>query len=372
MNRYDKLNPRINARPQKTGMADGILRNLDIKSKEIAEIAGVSRSTVSRVINNYPNVPAKTREKVMRVIEQYNYFPNISAQILAGKKTKTLGLFFIDQSHFSEDSSANLLITGIIENASILGYNVLAYIIRDLSTADNMKNVKEVFYQERIAGGIFIGAENHEPIVEELIAGGFIVGILDQVLPGRSEPNRIVYNLDNEGAAMQAVDYLVRLNHTKIGIINSTMSRASASFKFKGFMNRMQHHGLEVKKHWIMHGQYESGGYEAMDNLIRNSTDLPTAIFAANDSIAFGAIRAANDHQLKVPDDISIIGINDQKLSAYYKPALTTFRSNFKEFISGITTSVIEAVENGVANESIKVTLDLELVERESCKRVEE
>ncbi|NHN31498.1 LacI family DNA-binding transcriptional regulator [Paenibacillus agricola] len=352
-------------------MADGIVRNLDIKSKEIAEIAGVSRSTVSRVINNYPNVPAKTREKVMRVIEQYNYFPNISAQILAGKKTKTIGLFFIDQSHFSEDPSANLLITGIIENASILGYNVLAYIIRDLSTNESIKNVKEVFYQERIAGGIFMGAENHEPIVEELIAGGFIVGILDQVLPGRNEPNRIVYNLDNEAAAMQAVDYLVSLNHKKIGIINSMMKKASANFKFKGFINRMQHHGLEVKNHWIMHGQYESGGYEAMTTLLKSSSELPTAIFAANDSIAFGTIRAINDYHLKVPDDISVIGINDQKLSAYYKPALTTFRSNFKEFISGITKSVIEAIEDGVKNESIKVTLDMELVERESCRRVE-
>ncbi|MCS7462901.1 LacI family transcriptional regulator [Paenibacillus doosanensis] len=346
------------------------MKKIELNSKEIAEIAGVSRSTVSRVINNYANVPQKTREKVMKVIEQYGYTPNISARTLAGKKTKTIGLFFIDQWQFSKDSSANMLITSVIENASAFGYIVLTSVVRDLKHPDSVKNVKDVFYQGSITAGIFIGAENHEPVIEELIAEGFIIGVLDQVLPGRNEPNRIVYNLNNEQVARQAVDYLMKLNHKRIGIINGDLKKASANFKFKGFVSQMEHHGLEINKAWIMYGHYEAGGYEAMSNLLANSSDLPTAIFASSDSIAFGAIRAINDRALKVPDDISVIGMNDQALSAYYKPALTTFRVNYDQLTAGVTQSVIRAIENGTAEQCVIATLDCVLVERESCKKL--
>jgi LacI family transcriptional regulator len=97
---------------------------------EIAKLAGVSRSTISRVIKNYPNVPQKTREKVMKIIEEHNYFPNISGQVLAGKKTN---------------------------------------IIHDTKDVESIKKIKELFYQRRIDGGIFINAANHEPLIEELI-----------------------------------------------------------------------------------------------------------------------------------------------------------------------------------------------------------
>lgn len=346
------------------------MKKMDLKSKEIAEIAGVSRSTVSRVINNYANVPPKTREKVMKVIEQYGYTPNVSARALAGKRTKAIGLFFIDQWHFSKDSSANTLITSVIENASTYGYIVLTLVVRDLKNPDSIKNVKEVFYQGSINAGIFIGAENHEPVIEELIAEGFIIGVLDQVLPGRNEPNRIVYNLNNEQAARQAVDYLIGLNHTKIGIINGDLKKAAASFKFNGFVDQMKQRGLEINKSWIMQGHYEASGYEAMSGLLASAKELPTAIYCASDSIAFGAIRAIHDYSLKVPDDISIIGMNDQPLSAYYKPALTTFRINYEELTSGITQSVIHAIENGNAEQSIHRTLDCTLIERESCRKL--
>jgi LacI family transcriptional regulator len=346
------------------------MKKSDFKGKEIAELAGVSKSTISRVINNYTNVPQKTRDKVMKVIEQYGYTPNISARSLAGIKTKTIGLFFIDRWKFSKDSSANMLITSVIENASAFGYIVLTSIVRDLKSPESIKNVKEFFYQGSISAGIFIGAENHEPIIEELIAEGFIIGVLDQVLPGRNEPNRIVYNLNNEQVARQAVDYLVSLNHTKIGIINADLKKAPANFKFKGFIGQMESHGLEVKKAWVMHGNYETGGYEAMSNLFANSNELPTAIFAVSDSTAFGAIRAINDLSLKVPDHISVIGMNDQALSAYYKPALTTFRANYDGLMAGVTQSVIHALENGTADQGINVTLDCILIERESCKKL--
>ena len=130
--------------------------NKDINSNEIARLAGVSRSTVSRVINNYPNVPPETREKVMKIIEQYNYFPNISAQVLAGKRAKSIGVFLVARGQFSSDILTNLLITSVIEGASDCGYYVVTNIIRDIKDSESIKIVKEMFFQRSIDGGIFI------------------------------------------------------------------------------------------------------------------------------------------------------------------------------------------------------------------------
>ena len=125
------------------------MKKADINSIEVARLAGVSRSTVSRVINNYANVPNETREKVMKVIQQYNYFPNVSAQVLAGKRARTIGLFLIAPGHVSSDILTNMLIVSVIEHASACGYYVLTHIIRDAKDTETVKNVKEIFFHDQ-------------------------------------------------------------------------------------------------------------------------------------------------------------------------------------------------------------------------------
>lgn len=342
----------------------------DINSAEIARLAGVSRSTVSRVINKYPNVPEKTREKVMKIIKQYNYYPNISAQVLAGKKTKTIGLFLISNDHVAKDYLTNFFIVSVIENASSFGYLVLTSVINDMSDYKNIKTIKEVFYQGRIDGGIFIGCANHEPLIEELIAEGYAIGILDQNIPGRTEPNRIVVNFDND-TAEKAVDYLVSLNHKRIAIINGDMRRYNGVQKYDGFLRGITKNNLTVNDSWIAYSEFsEKSGYQCMMNILNNSKELPTGLCCANDSIAFGAVRAIEDFELKVPDDISVIGIDDHMRSATFKPPLTTFKVDFTGMMSTLTSKVIKVIDKGGANEFIKVQFGSELIERESCKRI--
>src|SRR5690606_28088645 len=104
--------------------------NIGINATEIARIAGVSRSTESRVMNKYSNVPPETRKKVMEIIDQHRYVPNVSAQVLAGKKTRTIGMFMIEKGHVAGDFISNMLLANVIESASSHGYYVLTHIIR--------------------------------------------------------------------------------------------------------------------------------------------------------------------------------------------------------------------------------------------------
>jgi len=345
-------------------------RKIKIKSEEIARLAGVSRSTVSRVVNNYSNVPVETREKVMKVIEQYNYFPSVSAQVLAGKRVRTIGLFLIGPGNVSGDILTTQLLVSIIEKASEHGYYTLTHIIRDLQDAETVKSAKEMFFQKRIDGGIFIGAAVYEPLIEELIAEGFIVGVLDQKHPDQPQPNRVVANYNNDSGMKQAVAYLAGLGHTKIGVINGDMNRLSGRTKFEGFQKAMNMCNLQVRPEWVLPGNFhESSGYEAIRKLLRDAKELPTAIVAANDSVAFGAIRALKESGLKVPDDISVIGFDDHALSKNHLPALTTIRVEINEMLQHLTSYLIEKIEKETTDIK-EIMLECSLVVRDSCRRL--
>ncbi|MBM7691654.1 LacI family transcriptional regulator [Peribacillus deserti] len=344
------------------------MKKMEINSVEIARLAGVSRSTVSRVINNYPNVPVETREKVMKIVRDFNYFPNMSAQVLAGKKMRTIGLFMIERGEISRDAISNMLMVSVIEQASIHGYYVLTHVIRDTQDIEDVTSVKEIFYQKRVDAGIFIGAANHEPLIEELIAEGFIIGVVDHHLPGRNEPNRVVFNVDYAHGAEMSVDYLVSLGHHNIGLINGDIKRYAAPAKYEGFKTAMNKHSIPIKPEWVLHANFsKDGGYRVMKKFLQSKISLPTAFIAANDSVAFGAAAALKEKGLKIPEDISVIGSDDHVLSSFFN--LTTISVDFGAMMKKLTTQLIHTIEDDNPAH-VKVTMGLELVERNSCKKI--
>jgi LacI family transcriptional regulator len=343
----------------------------EINSTEIARLAGVSRSTVSRVINNYANVPEHTRQKVMKVIAEHNYYPNLSAQVLAGKRTRTIGLFMIDPGRISGDMISSLLLARIIESASSRGYYVLTHIVRDTGDPEEIRMIKESFFQRRIDGGVFIGAANEEAVVEELIAEGFVVALVDQHLPGRSEPNRLVINFDNQAGISQLVAYLAGLGHRHIGVINGDMNRHSGPAKWEAFQSAMAEAGLSINPQWVLSGDFnETSGYNAMKQLLAATTELPTALLAANDSAAFGALRALREAGLHVPEDMSIVGFDDHSLSAYTHPPLTTVRVDFAAMMDELTRRLIATIEQGAQAASAELVVATQLVVRYSCQPI--
>lgn len=347
------------------------MKKTEINSTEVARLAGVSRSTVSRVINNYSNVPSKTRDKVLTAIKELNYFPNASAQMLAGKKSRTIGLFMVSSGEIAVDVLTNMMIVSVIESASDLDYYVLTFIIRNTEDEAMINNVREVFYQRRIDGGIFIGTKHDEPFVEELIAQGFIIGVFDQEHTEKAVPNRVVANFNNDSGMKQAIAYLLGLGHRQIGLINGDRSRLSGIKKYEGFYEAMKQQGLAINPSWILDGDFtEQAGYEAMKRLLQGTEPLPTALIAANDSVAFGAIRALREQGLNVPEHMSIIGFDDHVLSEKHNPPLTTVRVDFKQLFKELMQMVIKQIEE--QSDTIReIKYDCTLVIRESCRRLD-
>lgn len=343
-----------------------------INSNEVALLAGVSRSTVSRVINNYSNVPPKTREKVMKAIKELNYYPNVSAQMLAGKGSRTIGLFIITSA--AVDVLTNMMIASVMEAASDMNYYVLTYIIRDINDENTQHNVREMFHQRRIDGGIFIALKRDEPFINELVAAGFVIGVFDQERNEQRLANHIPAKLNNDSGIKQAIAYLIGLGHRKIGIVNGDLNRLSGLQRYEGFLSAMGQHGLEVNQSWVLASDFnEDAGYEAMDSFLQGTgaKELPTAWIAANDSEAFGVIRALHKHGLHVPEHMSVIGFDDHLLSERFHPPLTTIRVDFKYLFTELMQLVIKQIEEPT-QQLQEATCDSTLIIRESCRRLDE
>ncbi|NNU77140.1 LacI family DNA-binding transcriptional regulator [Clostridium estertheticum] len=342
-----------------------------MNSIDIAKIAGVSRSTVSRVINNYDNVPDETRKKIQQIIKENNYVPHASARMLAGVKNRVIGLFIIDMKTDTNgkqvtSSSYFTPFTGsVIENASKMGYNVLVSIV---SKQKDYKKVKEIFYNKTVSGGIFIGEKNGEPEIKEIINSGCRVALLDQAVKSDEEVYNkcIIVNADNYYGAYKATNYLIGLGHSSIAHIVGISENLSGIERFNAYKNALTDAGIAVKSNLIVKGDFTiNGGYNATKKLLQK--EIPTAIFCGNDMMAIGAIQAIEESNLNVPQDISIVGFDDIEVARYINPALTTVRMKLLEMASIATNTLITSIESN-SNFSANYTLPIDLIERNSCK----
>ncbi|MCB2359232.1 LacI family DNA-binding transcriptional regulator [Clostridium estertheticum] len=342
-----------------------------MNSIDIAKIAGVSRSTVSRVINNYDNVPDETRKKIQQIIKENNYVPHASARMLAGVKNRVIGLFIIDMKTDTNgkqvtSSSYFTPFTGsVIENASKMGYNVLVSIV---SKQKDYKKVKEIFYNKTVSGGIFIGEKNGEPEIKEIINSGCRVALLDQAVKSDEEVYNkcIIVNADNYYGAYKATNYLIGLGHSSIAHIVGISENLSGIERFNAYKNALTDAGIAVKSNLIVKGDFTiNGGYNATKKLLQK--EIPTAIFCGNDMMAIGAMQAIEEANLNVPEDISIVGFDDIEVARYINPALTTVRMKLLEMASIATNTLITSIESN-SNFSANYTLPIDLIERNSCK----
>lgn len=341
-----------------------------MNSSEIAKIAGVSRSTVSRVINNYDNVPDETRKKVMEIVKKYSYVPHASAQILAGKKNKTIGLFIIDAkgegcyNKMATNSYFSPFIGAVVQNANKEHYNVLISVINN---EKEFKKAEEIFANKTISSGIFIGGMNNEPAIAKIIENGYSTAVIEQE-SNDIFSSSIIVNGDSFDGAYKAVKYLVKLGHTSIAHICGNMDQYSGILRLEGYKKALSDSKINYRSSLVVKGDYtEESGYKAAMKLF--SKEKPTAIFVANDTMVIGVMKALSELNLKIPDDVSVIGFDDIEVAKYLQPPLTTIRQSLLQMAYIATNDLIKSNEKDIrffANYKVPV----ELIERGSCKSI--
>lgn len=339
-------------------------------SFEIARLAGVSRKTVQRVLNNHPNVKAETREKIWRIMEQHHYLPNATARNLSSRKTRTIGVFMIQEAPryqlYSDDLYFGPVIGAIVSRAATRGYHALLTIV-DISDPSPLF---DLFKQKSIDGGLMISWNNLQPIVDQLEAGRFTSGFFLQNNVDKLNDNRIVPLLDEHKAAMDATRYLLGLGHRDIGIITGDMDNVTARQRLTGFVAAMEQHHLPVPDYRIAHGDFtEQGGRSAVEAWLK-SGHLPTAVVCANDQTAFGALQSLHHHGIDVPGQVSLIGFDDLLITQYTHPPLTTMRVPRVDMAVALTDRLIDRLD-GVPEEkqSRHGMFQAELIERHSCAK---
>ncbi len=354
-----------------------------INSKEIAKIAGVSRSTVSRVINNYPNVPQKTKEKVLKVIKEYNYRPNFSAKVLCGKKTNTIGIFVVSLNPQGENTfKINLFqnfyfgntVDALIDISNSSGYYSLVQIIYK---KDGVSKLVDIFAENRFDGGIIIGLDRKDPVVFDIAKVGlpFVLIHYDEDfllnnLPERSKVG-LVNSMDYE-AGIHAAEYLISLGHKDIGFISGRFNNYSTFERWKGFLHVMKKNSLEIKRDFFIRGDYLLYKTELELKKMINSKKLPTAFVVGNDDMALVAINVLKSNGIKVPDDVSIISFDNNSLAEFSTPPLTTFRLPVYEMSERAFNIILRLIDTGKYQEKTFVyNMPMSLIVRNSCRLID-
>ena len=303
-----------------TDKADnGLRRAAKPKINDVARIAGVSKKTVSRVINRSPLLHEETREKVEKVIRDLGYVPNPQARALALRRNFLIGLIH-------DNPNAQMVLNvqqGILE---ALHGTEFAMVIRpvDRNSSMMLDDVRDFLEQQRLYGVVLLPpiSENDRlaRLCEELEVRYVRMGSAEL-----DDPDHMVASNDRE-AVREAVSYLIGQGHRMIGLIEGPDGFRSARERRLGFEDALAAAGIKLPRSLIAHGNYTFETGVAAANRLLDLSPRPTAIFASNDEMAAGVVHAARDRGIDVPRDLSIVGFDDTPISAHIWPPLTTVR----------------------------------------------
>lgn len=326
---------------------------------EIAQKANVSRTLVSRVLNNKPGVSPKNREKILSVIKEYNYVPNGLARALVLQKTFTIGVVMDElcQSFFFD------LIKGLQDAGEELGYNIL-FCSGSGSMDIKMKYV-DYFSQGRTDGIIAYGSNLTDERIFRSIAEKSKFVLIEGNVPN-CNINKI--RLDNFKGAYLATEHLIRLGYKNIVHISGDMNYDVSLERLNGYVQAMHDHRIPLSPDSILYADYgEEIAYRQMKQFL-DSGKRPDACFAGADKPAFGALRAAMEKGLSFPDDLAVIGFDDDTPDSrdIVFPGLTTMRQPLYEMGRASVELLIDSI-NHPEKEAVTRNFETTLIIRDTC-----
>ena len=328
---------------------------------DVAKKAGVGIGTVSRAINDSESISPKTKEKVLAVARGLGYRPHASARGLARKKTNTIGAIvpFFTGYFFVE------LLRGIQQEISKHQYDLILYSVDETNKKEAF--LMRVLQERKIDGLLLISLEMSDAEAENFLLSKFPIVLVDGYHP---QLDSIM--VENRQGAYTATQHLIRLGHSKIGMIDGHLKSSPARVRLEGFKGALRDHNIDFIDDFLVIGDYVTGedgfnqeaGYEAMKHLLHMDDIRPTAVFISSDIQAIGAMRAVKEMGLKIPDDIAIVGFDDIEMAQYV--GLTTMRQPMFEMGKLAVDRLFERI-SGERSNGFKKVFSPDLIIRDSC-----
>ncbi|HHU60764.1 MAG: LacI family DNA-binding transcriptional regulator [Bacillota bacterium] len=334
--------------------------------KDIAELAGVSPATVSKVINGYSDISEATRNRVMKIVRRENFQPNPIASGLSGKSSRSIGIFLhCNPSRGIHHAFMHQILFTLRSRLGEYGYDCVIFSDLWLHKGSNFLHICQ---NRRVDGAVLLGVDKSEPGIAALLSSDLPSVFIDSNVEGKHAVDVI---WDHYGGGRKVADYLYELGHYKIGLIKGYPSTEPTKGRTAGFLDGLRSHGLEINPQWIFEGDFlEETGYNGMGFLLKQER-IPTAVFCQSDSIAVGAMQAAEELGFSCPEDISIIGYDDIEVCRYMRPRLTTIRQDTAAMGETVADILLDLMNHGKTQENYRL-LPVDLITRESCRRLEE
>ncbi len=326
--------------------------------QDVARLAGVSVATISRVLNNSSSVADKTRENVLEVIKKLDYQPNLLGRNLRRMESKMILVLLPSISN----PFYSLIVKGIEDVAHKSGYNVM------LCNTDSNQTREKIYMEllkNRLADGvIFMAPELNKSELSE-IGLKFPVVQCCEYKEGANVPH---VSVDNRSAAYKAVKYLISLGHTRVAMISCDNNFLSTIHREQGYRTALVDSNIELEPELIVYGDYSFTSGEMNTTQLLLMKQRPTAIFAISDIMAIGAIKAAKEQGLKVPEDLSIIGFDNIDMAYMCDPMLTTISQPKYEIGCKTMELLMEQIHGGLRVHK-NLVLEYELIIRDSAKQ---
>lgn len=331
--------------------------NLD----DIAKKAGVSRATVSRVINNKAYVNDVTRRRVMEVIEREGFTPNPAARMLVTRQTRTIGIVipYMPSGIFDEARYFSALLQGITQVTQERDYSVLLW----LGQSNDSKNefYKRISQSRMVDGVLLTSIPADDPLQRRLLDNKVPFVLAERSVSFPDETSYVT--IDNISAMHDVLNHLVGLGRRRIGTITGSMNHPDGQERLEGFKQALAANGLAFCPELVVEGDFGlECGYKGMMKLLEQDVD---AVFAGSDITAVGALQAINEAGKRVPEDIALIGFDDLPTAVSVVPQITTMRQPIAQKGAEATTLLLDMIE-GKLKEPRHIILPTELVVRGS------
>lgn len=326
--------------------------------KDIAREAGVSYSTVSRVVNNFEYIKPETRERVLTAMTRLGYVANQQARSLVGGRSQVIGLLI----HAFDSPYIGQIIQGIDEAVAEAQYDLMLY-------TTHRRKARESTFVTSLARGLADGLllvlpRDTEAYLDSLSRQGFPFVLVDYKAPSGEIPAVSATNFEG---AYDAVNHLIGLGHRRIGFITGDRETGSANERLSGYRAALHANGITSNPDLVYEGDFfQFSGLEGANHLLSLSVP-PTAIFASNDVMAFGVYEAIRARGLRIPHDISVIGFDDIPQAAQLHPGLTTVRQPLVEMGRLATQRLLKTIEEDLEEPLGYTELPTELIIRDSA-----